>query len=166
MDQGKPAKPNQAVSLLVVMLWIFLLMSFLAGAGQVYIMARQASKNRHLAWQSFYLAEAGLAKAKWLLINDPAFSHTDLPYSGPAAGRKVWLCLGPEAGGPVGLVFVLADGGYKVIKERNINMIYSVGFVGSSPVNNSSLCLLKLNYQLDTATYPPIFRVVDWARIY
>lgn len=156
---------GRGFSLLAVMLWTALLLSFLAGAGEIYLAAKRTSQSRLAAARAFYLAEAGLAYGRWRLESESSF-YTDPAYSGPAAGRKSWLVNGPSAGGSIGLTRSLAGGGCKLVMERGVRIIYAIGFADPALETSPGICLLKLAYQWDTSVSPPVCRPTSWSRLY
>lgn len=167
IKSGSAKRPElcRAAALLIVVLWLSLLFSFLAGAGEIYLAARRTGQSRLAAVRAFYLAEAGLAYGRWRLAGETAF-YTDPAYGGPAAGRKTWLINGPDLGGAAGLTRSLAGGGYKLVKERDVRIIYAIGFVGPVLAGSRGTCLLKLDYQWDASLSPPVCRPASWAHLY
>jgi len=76
--------------------------------------------------QAFYLAEAGLEKAKVELAQNPNW-YTDLPYY--QKDNVAWLI-----NQAVGQKINLGNGSFKVIQEKNKDRLYSIGFRGKGIV--------------------------------
>jgi hypothetical protein len=108
----------------------------------------------------FFLAQAGIEKAKWQIINNPSWEGTDEPYEGTEKDRKLWLIRNQREGGSTGLIESLGDGFYKIVKEKEINSIYSVGFLGSDPISSSSLTIIKIDFETS-----PEFKVLIWSQV-
>lgn len=159
-------RSRRGYALLLALVWVSFLFSLLLASGQVYLSARRLSAAHQATLAAFYLAQAGLERGKWLLTSDPAFAFTDPPYGGGSAGRVSWLILPPEAGGSAGRIYYLGLGGYKIVKEKDVSVIYSIGFVGAGPASGSAICPLKLTYSLDTGTWPPFWQQISWRRVY
>lgn len=98
--------------------------------------------------QAFYLAEAGLEKAKILLINNSDW-FTDLPHS--PSNDISWLI--NEADGHIES---LGNGSFKIIKESGKNAVYSIGYVERYG-KKLATSILVIDYQ----TNP--FKVLKWS---
>lgn len=99
--------------------------------------------------KTFYIAEAGIEKGKCEVVANPNF-YTDISHSGD---EVLWLLKEAK-----GLSISLGDGEFKFVKEKDKNVIYSVGYfndIGKS----KALSLLKIEY-----TYPP-FKQILWKEL-
>lgn len=109
-------------------------------------LAKMAITNRNIFYaklntaQTFYIAEAGTQWAKWKLSKDPAWA-TDSPHS-PSDDIK-WLLNSAN-----GYTSNLGDGCYKIIKEVNRNIIYSIGYVGNE------IKIIKITYEFGKGFSP------------
>jgi len=76
--------------------------------------------------EAFWLAEAGVAAAKARLHENPNW-YTDLPHSPP--DDSDWA-----KAAAAGYTAALGDGYYKIIREKDRDLIYTVGFAGQAVV--------------------------------
>ena len=95
--------------------------------------------------QAFQLAEAGLEKGKVELVHNPNW-FTDLPYY--LEDNVSWL-----VGYAVGQETQLGQGSFKIVREKNKNRLYSIGFKGKGMV------VLKLKF----SNFP--FQNLEWREL-
>jgi len=95
--------------------------------------------------EAFWLAEAGLEKGKAEINFNPAW-YTDLPYF--LEDNLEWLKVGA-----VGERDSLGRGYFKVVREKDRDRLYSIGYKGRAVV------VLKINY-----LYPP-FKTLSWEEL-
>ena len=99
---------------------------------------------------AFYIAEAGIEKGKCELAANPNF-YTDLQFSGNEA---LWLLNSANGEScPIG------GGGFKIVKLKDKEVLYSVGYLGGDMKKSRALSLMKIEY-----TFPP-FRVISWQEL-
>lgn len=136
---------KKGLALIVVMLMaanVLLLMSFLTTI--VYSYAKTSS----LLWQktqAFYLAEAGLESGKVNLVKNSSW-YTDLAYF--KVDDANWLinqAVGQETSFDLGK--------FKLIREKNKDRLYSIGYVGSGVV------ILRLKFALSP------YKKVEWKQL-
>ena len=87
----------------------------------------------------FYLSEAGIETAKARLSCDEAWS-TDSLHS---AYDKQWLICSAK-----GETSLFGDGGFKIVKEKNKLVAYSVGFIGPDIMKSRYYSFQKIEYEL------------------
>lgn len=127
---------------------IFIISSFLTLAGLFVKIVHNSYASTIAAFareQAFYLAEAGLAKAKVELVHNPDW-YTDLPYY--LSDNPQWLiryAVGEET--------TFGEGAYKIVREKGKDQLYSVGQKGRGVV------VLKLEF-----SNPP-FKAGNWSEI-
>ena len=100
--------------------------------------------------EAFYIAEAGIEKGKCEVVANPNF-YTDLSGSG---NEILWLL--NEAKGEN---FTLGEGRFKIVKEKDKKVLYSVGYLGDDMKKSRALSLMKAEY-----TFPP-FKVISWQEL-
>lgn len=131
---SKHDRNGSALLLVIFIISIFLLIA--AFCAKLVYNGYASAAAVLLREQAFCLAEAGMEKAKVTLTDNPGW-YTDLPYylednaewlTKDAAGEKIFL----------------AEGYFKIVRERDKNRIYSVGCRGKAVV------ILKLAF-----TNPP-----------
>jgi len=98
------------------------------------------SAELHLA-KSFYLAEAGIEKAKWELSKDLNW-HTDARHF--PEDDLPWLVRCAR-----GHIEAFGDGYFKIIKEEGKNVIYALG------ISKKALAIIRVKYEIP-------FRQVEW----
>jgi hypothetical protein len=135
---------QSGVALITVICVAALVLSFLIYAGRLFVSDLRMVKLMTDEAKVYYLAEAGLQKAKWKLDHEPSWQPTDPKYTGPSSGLKAWLIKPKTVGGTEGLVETLGEGGYKIIRPQAGAAIYSVGYLGPDPSVGRALCVLKL----------------------
>lgn len=127
---------------------IFLMAALLTLGAILVKMVYNAGRGVHFRLQheqAFYLAEAGLEKGKANLADNPNW-YTDLPHL--PVDQSDWLIYYA-----VGENINLGDGSFKVIRERDKNRLYAVGYKGKGVV------VLKLEF-----TNPP-FKALKWEEL-
>ena len=144
MKKAVPA--GRQGSALLIIIFVFSLFTVLAALSLKIVYNCYASANATLRReQAFYLAEAGLEKAKVELTHNPSW-YTDPPHY--IEDDSEWLvnsALGKKMG--------FAEGSFKIIKERGKNRLYSVGLRGKGVV------VLKLEFSA------PPFKVLKWKEL-
>jgi hypothetical protein len=136
----------------IAILSVLLIVSFgllaIAGLGEIIWCAKTNQNALYKEWQAFYLAEAGLERAKATLkafplrytdVNEPA----DLPEGLVAQA--------------IGYTENLNTGGFKVVRVKNKNEVYVFGWSGRGPARGRAF--IKATFE----TYP--FRITKWERI-
>ena len=103
---------------------------------------RQITTLQQKELQCLVLAESGLAKGIWQLKNQPEF-YTDSDFSGLAKNLKDWLINTTQ-----GHTEALNDGHYKIIKEKNKNRLFSIGYLGDKPTSAAARKVLQLDYDI------------------
>ena len=136
-------KQGSALLLVIFILATFMVLGVLA-AKIVY--NYYASANAILQReQAFQLAEAGLEKGKVELVHNPNW-FTDLPYY--LQDNVSWL-----VGYAVGQETQFGQGSFKIVREKNKNRLYSIGFKGKGMV------ILKLKF----SNFP--FQNLEWKEL-
>lgn len=95
--------------------------------------------------QAFHLAEAGLEKGKVELVHNPNW-FTDLPYY--LQDNVAWL-----TAYAVGQETDFGEGSFKIVREKDKNRLYSIGFKGKGMV------VLKLKF----SNFP--FQSLEWKEL-
>ena len=144
--RGLPARqgrPGAALLLVIIISSIFMVLAvfLLKIAYNNYVTASSLLQRE----EAFWLAEAGLEKGK-VEINLNPFWYTDLPYY--LQDNLEWL-----KSGAVGEKNSLGQGCFKIIREREKNRLYSIGFKGKA------LVVLKVGF-----TSPP-FKALSWEEL-
>ena len=104
--------------------------------------------SSHAYWareQAFAFAEAGLEQGKVELVHNPAW-HTDPPYY--LKDNTQWLIKYA-----VGQHSNLGDGSFKVVREKDKNYLYSVGY------KSNGVVVLKLEF-----SNPPL-KILKWSEL-
>ncbi|MCX5750176.1 MAG: hypothetical protein NT099_00640 [Candidatus Saganbacteria bacterium] len=96
--------------------------------------------------RTFYLAEAGLEFAKTKLADDPNW-YTDLLHS--PTKDKEW-CKNRALGYLNPLPLGISKGVFKLIKEKGVNRIYSLGFSGTNQETSRACVVLYMEYSTPT----------------
>jgi len=125
-----------AMSLFMVLGVIILKMVYNTHATVVALLARE---------QAFWLAEAGMEKAKVALVHNPNW-YTDLPHY--PVDDRAWLREGAR-----GEKESLGGGWFKIVREREKSFLYAVG------CQKSAVVILKLTF----STAP--FKSIKWEEL-
>lgn len=103
----------------------------------------QLSRSRLESLRTFYLAEAGVEKAKIILSQRPGW-FTDLPRK--SADDIIWLMKdsvghAPPAGES------LASGSFKIVREKDRSFFYSVGWTGNNLREAGARSIIRIDFQ-------------------
>lgn len=112
------------------------------------IISSQISDGKLKALKTFCLAEAGIEEAKLKIKKDNLWFTDNIKIS----SNKGFLISSTK-----GEIFFLKDGGYKIIKDKNRNIIYSVGFLGNEIIDSTSYSFIKIKYELP-------FKQIEWEK--
>lgn len=114
---------------------VFIISAFLTLAGLFVKIVHNSYASTMAAFareQAFYLAEAGIEKAKVELTHNPSW-YTDMPYY--LSDNPHWLiryAIGEETN--------FGEGAYKIVREKGKHRLYSIGQKGQGVV------ILKLEF--------------------
>ncbi len=130
-------------------LLVFLLFAaavFIVGIGliKITISSAQLTLDYVCGTKDFYLAEAGVEKAKLEISKDPDW-HTDWPHL--PEDDLTWIIKDAQ-----GLILPLGGGYFKIVKEQGKPRFYAVGIFGKA------LSVIKINY-----IWP--FKVEGWKKL-
>jgi len=100
-------------------------------------------RSRSMEVRMFYLAESGLEHGKMLAAGDNAW-HTD---TSPATDNKSRLLTSS-----LGETYLFGHGGYKIIREKNKNRIYSVGFIGNDILKSPGYSFQRIDIEFPIKT--------------
>jgi hypothetical protein len=106
-------------------------------------------------FRAFYLAEGGLEFAKTKLADEPNW-YTDLPHS-PA--QDIEWCKNQAFGYFNPQVLGISKGSFKIVKEKDKNRIYALGFSGTTPEKSSACVVLYMEYT------PPTLKIIYWEEL-
>ncbi|MEE8637995.1 MAG: hypothetical protein V3T21_03015 [Candidatus Margulisiibacteriota bacterium] len=139
-------KKNRQGSALLLVIFILATFMVLGAINAKIVYNYYASANAVLQReQAFHLAEAGLEKGKVELTHNPNW-YTDLPYY--LKDNVDWL-----VGYAVGQETQFGEGSFKIIREKDKNRLYSIGFKGKGMV------VLKLKF----SNFP--FQSLEWKEL-
>ncbi|MCX5749616.1 MAG: hypothetical protein NTZ10_05180 [Candidatus Saganbacteria bacterium] len=118
---------------------IFLLLSVGVSAAGLLVTANNIKSDFLRGTKVFYLSEAGIETAKSRIASSEGWA-TDEPH---AENDKKWLLASSK-----GEISLFGEGGFKIVKEKNKNVIYSVGFIGSDILKSRYYSFQRLDYEL------------------
>jgi len=130
---------NKGFVLLAAILLIFVILLIGSTSAKLLISVIYITNGSLYEAKTFYLSEAGIETAKSRLAFDEAWS-TDSAHS---ADDKKWLISAAK-----GEVYLFGDGGFKVVKEKNKPIVYSVGFAGPDIMKSRYYSFQKMEYEL------------------
>ena len=135
---------NGSASILVI--FIFAIFAILGASLTKMVYNSYVTVNNPLQHtQAFYLAEAGIEKGKVELVHNPNW-YTDLPFS--LIDSAEWLI-----NQAVGQRINFGEGELKIVREKDKDRLYSVGYQGRGVV------VLKLEF-----SHPP-FKSLEWEEL-
>ena len=137
MSNRESSKGFVLIIVTVLALFLFLILS---ATFYFSIQQLKIAKSELLRVQTHVLAESGLAKGIWLVNNSKDF-YTDDAYSGPKAGLKSWVVLTAD-----GVAEAFNDGYFKIVKEKEQNRLFSIGYLGESIGNATARKVIQLDY--------------------
>lgn len=118
---------------------IFLILFIGISMVKVLISAQNAGKDLLNGYKAFYLAEAGIEAAKSQIVSNEAWV-TDEPH---AENDKKWLLCSAK-----GETSLFGEGGFKIVKERMKNLVYSVGYIGPDILKSRYYSFQKMEFEL------------------
>lgn len=106
---------------------------------QICINASNANRDEIKGIKTFYLAEAGIEMAESKIIKNNEY-FTDDFINATNIRRLLFIAKGD--------IYLLGDGGFKIIILRNKKTIYSIGFLGRAVLSSPAYAFLKKNINL------------------
>lgn len=130
---------NKGYILLAAILLISVILLIGASSAKLLISVIYIDKDSLYRAKVFCLSEAGIETAASRIASDETWS-TDSAHS---ADDKQWLICAAK-----GVIFLFGDGGFKVVKENNKFIVYSVGFIGPDIMKSTYYSFQKMEYEL------------------
>ncbi len=118
---------------------LFVLLSGIVIMSVLSVARLKQSRDAYLGECVFYLSESGIETAKSALVKDPSFV-TDPPVAANDKKQLLYSCKGK--------IYLMGQGGFKLIKPAGIDRVYSIGFLGKDPASSSHLCYQSLEHTL------------------
>lgn len=133
-------KKEQGFILISTLLLILCLSTLLISISRQTLTQKRMFYLEEQKIQAYYLARAGLAYGKYL-AQDKDWATDNKSVSQKML--KKWLLTPFEEGGSKGLSDDLTNGRYKVVKITGQTPLYSIGFIGSSPLTARYKLIIK-----------------------
>jgi len=134
--------------LIILLISISIILVIEVSLTTLYLRAVNSCNIKKEGLKVFYLAEAGIEKAK-CNINNGVSWNTDPPHS---ENDKRWLI-----SGSIGQTVYCGSGGFKIIKENGKTYLYSVGFIGNDILKSRSYCFQKIAFEIP-------YKLVKWEK--
>jgi len=138
---------NNGIVMMVVMIIIFALFAVGTVVFRITFSERMMVRLELDRKTAFYLAEAGIEKAKVILVSNPDW-FTDLAHE-PSDDMR-WLIKEAE-----GEKEDLGEGCFKMVRESGKNMIYSIGYHRKN-AKNPAVSIIMIKFESDP------FRQTSW----
>lgn len=135
----KLSRARKGLSLLTVLAVMSVLLIIVLSVSRTAISDARLSRIKTDQAKVFYLSESGIEHGKSKLAADPCWFTDDM-----AVGKDKTLLLSVCAGNK----YVLGDGGYKIVRAKNKNELYSVGFLGTDISKSRAFAFQKIEFEL------------------
>ena len=141
---------NKGYINIYLMIVTLVLLAFISTATVVLISNMKSMADINDAHVLFYLAEAGVAYGIDQIKTNPGF-FTD---PSPGTPLKNWL-----VSSSMGMIYLLDQGGFKIVVPDGSNELYAVGFLGNNILSSAGYCFLKIEYEESP------FKIIRWERL-
>ncbi|MFA5105048.1 MAG: hypothetical protein WC527_07740 [Candidatus Margulisiibacteriota bacterium] len=96
--------------------------------------------------KTFYLAESGLEHGKNLIVSNNSWFTENAPVT-DSKNRLLTASSGE--------IYLFGQGGYKIIREKGKNCLYSIGFIGTDIIKSPAFSFQRIDFELP-------FKTVKW----
>ena len=96
--------------------------------------------------KTFYLSQSGLEHGKSLVANDSSW----FTEATSVTDNKNRLLASSS-----GEIYLFGQGGYKIIREKGKNCLYSIGFIGTDILKSSAFSFQRIDFELP-------FKTIKW----
>lgn len=135
----KLSRPRKGSSLLIVLAIMSVLLIMALSVSRTAISDARLSRLKLDQTKVFYLAEGGIEHGKSKIAADPYWFTDDM-----AISKDKTLLLSVCAGNK----YSLGDGGYKIVRAKNKNELYSIGFLGTDIAKSRAFAFQKIEFEL------------------
>mgnify|MGYP000898290811 CR=1 FL=1 len=98
---------------------------------------------KDLETKVFYLSESGLEHGKVLIAKDNSWFTEENTVTDDKS-RLLTVSSGA--------IYLFGEGGYKIIRQRSQNRLYSVGFIGSDILKSAAFSFQRIDFEMPLRT--------------
>ena len=135
----KLSRPRKGSALLTVLAIMSVLLIMILSVSKAALSDARLSRIKLDQAKVFYLSESGIEHGKSKIAADPGWFTDDM-----SVGKDKTLLLSVCAGNK----YILGDGGYKIVRAKGKNELYSIGFLGTDITKSRAFAFQRIEFEL------------------